>query len=111
MACCGTTDKTLYVGCGKNYDGGLDSIPESDPIPQTDKGGIFMNNGKLFLSRLRERVFRAKGLPLARMYRLCCGMKLDGFGISVIPGIFACNISFRAGGSGQTHHKFLLGYG
>lgn len=63
----------------------------------------------LILSCLWERVLRVKGSPLARLYRLCCGMKFDGFGVSLIPGIITCNISFRAGGSGRIYHSYYLG--
>ena len=88
--------------------GRLDSTPESDPIPQADKGGIFMKHRNLSLSRLWERVLRVKGSPLARLYRLCCGIKFDGIGVSVIPGIVTCNISFRAGGSGRTYQLIFV---
>jgi hypothetical protein len=62
-----------------------------------------MKYRNLFLSGLWERVFRVKGSPLARLYRLCCGIKFEGFEISLIPGIVTCSISFRAGGSGRTY--------
>jgi hypothetical protein len=61
----------------------------------------------LILSYLWKRVLGVKGNPLVRLYRLCYGMKLDGFRVCLIPGIIACNISFRAGGSGRIYHSYL----
>jgi len=63
-----------------------------------------MKHKTLCISRLLDRVFRAQGSPLARMYRLCSRIKFGGIGVSLIPGFFTCNISFRAGGSGQIYY-------
>jgi hypothetical protein len=63
-----------------------------------------MSNRKLWVSRLWKRVLRAKGSPLARLLRLRYGIKLDGLGIYLIPGLLTCNIRFRAGGSGRAYH-------
>lgn len=78
--------------------GALDSTPESDPIPQAEKGGRIMRCKSFQFSHLLYRVSRAMGSTLARICRLCCGIKFSGIGISLIPGIITCNISFRAGG-------------
>lgn len=55
---------------------------------------------------LLYRGFCAMGTALAR---LCYRIKFEGIGISPIPGVFTCNISFRAGGSGPTHHPAING--
>ena len=81
-----------------------------DPIPQTEEGGNSMKNRNLWIPCLWKRVFRAKGSPLARLLRLCYRIKFDGLGVSLIPGLITCNISFRAGGSGRTYHKLMIGY-
>jgi len=59
------------------------------------------------ISHLLYRVSRAMGSTLARIYRLCCGIEFSGIGVSLIPGIITCNISFRAGGSGQNHYSIF----
>jgi hypothetical protein len=85
--------------------GGLDSTPESDPIPQSGKGGMSMNNRTNRLSWLLNRVSRAMGYALARMLRLCCRMESMGIKISLILGFLTWNINLRAGGSGRAHHQ------
>jgi len=62
-----------------------------------------MENRKLWTKCLWNRVFRDKDSPLVRLLRLCYRIKFDGFGISLIPGLITCNISFRAGGSGRIY--------
>lgn len=81
------------------HDGGLNSTPELDPIRQSGKGGMPMNNRSLIL-RLSGLVLRATASALARMYQLCCRIESKGWGISLIPGILTWNINLRAGGSG-----------
>jgi hypothetical protein len=89
------------------YNDVLDSTPESNPIPQAEKGGRYMTKNPIRFSRLLYRVSMALGSALARLYRLCCGIEVNGIGISLIPGLLTCNISFRAGGSGRVHHSFF----
>lgn len=68
-----------------------------------------MKNGPVQLSRQLRRVSIAMGYALARFYRLCCRIRCTGIGVSPIPGLLTCNISFRAGGSGRAYHlPFLL---
>lgn len=64
-----------------------------------------MHNGLRQLSLLAYRVWRAWGSPLVRMSRLCHGIEVCGNGFFRIPGLLACNISFRAGGSGRAYHR------
>jgi hypothetical protein len=42
-------------------DGGLDSTPELNPMPQTGKGGLCMKNRPVQLSRRLRRVSIAMG--------------------------------------------------
>ena len=88
------------------YGGGLDSTPESNPIPQTGKGATSMKSTLVRLPRLLYRVSIEIGSVLARMYRLCHRIEFSGIGVSLIPGLLACNISFRAGESGRAHHSY-----
>ena len=86
-------------------DGGLDSTPELNPMPQTEKGGIFMKKHRFDpLSRQLHRASIAMGNALARLYGLCYRIQFSGIGVSLIPGLLTCNISFRAGGSGRARH-------
>ena len=57
------------------------------------------------LSRRVRRVSIAMGYALARLHRLCCRIQFSGIGVSLIPGLLTCNISFRAGGSGRARHS------
>ena len=82
----------------------LDSTPESNPIPQSEKGGWLMKHKSLQVSHLLCRVSRAMDSTLARICRLCDGVKFSGIGVSLIPGFITCNISFRAGGSGRNYY-------
>ena len=73
-------------------------------MPQTGKGGMSMKNRPIQLSRQLRRVSIAMGYALARFYRLCYRIQFSGIGVSLIPGLLTCNISFRAGGSGRAHY-------
>jgi hypothetical protein len=86
--------------------GGLDSIPESNPIRQSGKGDMSIKNRLYNFSQLLNRVLRAMGYTLARMLRLCYRIESRGFGISLIPGFLTWNINLRAGGSGRAHHLY-----
>jgi len=57
-----------------------------------------MKNGPIQLSRRSRRVSIALGYALARLYRLCYRIQFSGIGVSLIPGLPTCNMSFRAGG-------------
>jgi len=62
-----------------------------------------MQNRSVRLSRALYRVPIAMGFALARLFRLCQKIEFNGIGVSLIPGLITCNISFRAGGSGRAH--------
>ncbi len=96
-----STEMMLSHNCG-----GLDSTPESNPIRQSGKGDMSMNNGLYNFSRLLDRVLGAMGSTLAWMFRLCYRIESRGFGISLIPGFLTWNINLRAGGSGRAHHLY-----
>jgi hypothetical protein len=87
--------------------GGLDSTPELNPMPQTGKGGMSMKNRPVQVSCQLRRVSIAMGYTLARLHRLCYRIQFSGIGVSLIPGLLTCNISFRAGGSGRARHAGL----
>lgn len=59
-----------------------------------------------FVSLFRQlhRILTAMGYVLARVYRLCHRIQFSGIGISLIPELITCNISFRAGKSGRAYH-------
>ena len=86
--------------------GRLDSTPELNPMPQTGKGGMSMKNRPIQLFRQLRRVSIAMGNTLARFYRLCYRIRFSGIGVSLIPGLLTCNISFRAGGSGRARQSY-----
>jgi len=67
-----------------------------------------MKNGPIQLSRRSRRVSIALGYALPRLYRLCYRIQFSGIGVSLIPGLLTCNISFRAGESGRAYHLPLL---
>ena len=71
-------------------------------MPQSGKGGFSMKNGINRFFYLLHRGLSAMGTTLVR---LCYRIKFAGIGITPIPGILTFNISFRAGGSGPTHHS------
>jgi len=75
-------------------------------MPQTGKGGMSMKNRPVQLFRQLRRVSIAMGYALARLYRLCSKIQFSGIGVSLIPGLLTCNISLRAGGSGQAYHSY-----
>jgi len=81
------------------YSGGLDSIPDSNPIPQTGKGGTSMKNRCVRLSHPLYRVPIRMGFVLARSFRLWHKIEFIGIRVSLIPGLLTCNIGFRGGGS------------
>jgi len=60
------------------------------------------------LSSQLHRVSIAMGNALARMYRFCYRIQFKGIGVSLIPGLLTCNISFRAGGSGRAYYSHSL---
>jgi len=67
-----------------------------------------MKNRPVQLSRRFRRVSIALGYALARLYRLCYRIQFSGIGVSLIPGLLTCNISFRAGGSGRARHSLPI---
>jgi len=66
-------------------------------------------HGLISLSHQLRRVSIAMGYALARVYQFCHRIQFSSIGVSLIPGLLTCNISFRAGESGRAYHlPFLL---